>query len=62
MYSVEFPYAKKHQTSNSTHTFGFPPKIMSVPLPAILVEIVIACSLPAWATISASLAAYWQVN
>jgi len=41
-------------------TFGLPPKIMSVPLPAILVEIVIACFLPAWAIISASLAAYCQ--
>jgi hypothetical protein len=41
-------------------TFGLPPKIMSVPLPAILVDIVIACFLPAWAIISASLAAYCQ--
>lgn len=41
-------------------TLGLPPKIMSVPLPAILVEIVIACFLPACAIISASLAAYCQ--
>ena len=40
------------------HTLGFPPRIMSVPLPAILVEMVIANFLPACATISASLAAY----
>uniref|UniRef100_A0A0A9GDB5 Uncharacterized protein n=1 Tax=Arundo donax TaxID=35708 RepID=A0A0A9GDB5_ARUDO len=39
--------------------FGLPPKIISVPLPAILVEIVIACFLPACAIISASLAAYF---
>jgi len=41
-------------------TLGLPPKIMSVPLPAILVEIVIACFRPACAIISASLAAYCQ--
>lgn len=40
-------------------TFGFPPRIISVPLPAILVEIVMAYFRPAWATISASFAAYW---
>ena len=33
---------------------GFPPSIISVPLPAMLVAIVTALYLPAWATISAS--------
>lgn len=42
----------------SRPTFGFPPKIMSVPLPAIFVEMVIAYFRPACATVSASLAAY----
>lgn len=32
---------------------------MSVPLPAIFVEMVMAYFLPACATVSASLAAYW---
>jgi len=40
------------------YTFGFPPRIMSVPLPAIFVEMVMAYFLPAWAIKSASLAAY----
>lgn len=43
-------------------TFGLPPRMISVPLPAMLVDMVIAYFLPAWATISASLAAYWRRN
>lgn len=44
------------------HTLGFPPSIISVPLPAILVDIVIAYLQPACAMISASLAAYYRVR
>lgn len=53
-------YKINHQASRLT--FGFPPKIMSVPLPAIFVEMVIAYFRPACATVSASLAAYWGNN
>lgn len=45
-----------------TYTFGFPPRIISVPLPAIFVDIVMACFRPACATISASLPAYCELN
>lgn len=45
----------------STPTFGFPPRIISVPLPAIFVDMVVAYFLPAWATNSASLAAYCKI-
>lgn len=46
--------------TNHEQTFGLPPRMISVPLPAMLVDIVIAYFLPAWATISASRAAYWR--
>jgi len=56
-------WVRKGSMLSSTISFasilGLPPKIMSVPLPAILVEIVIACFCPACAIISASLAAYF---
>lgn len=48
----------RESCTNKDSTFGFPPRIMSVPLPAIFVEIVMAYLRPACATISASLAAY----
>lgn len=47
-----------HWSLFSKLTSGFPPRMMSVPLPAILVAIMIAHFRPACATISASLAAY----
>lgn len=42
----------------SKDTLGFPPKIISVPLPAMFVDMVMPYFRPAWAIISASLAAY----
>lgn len=53
---------QKWKSYEVEHTLGFPPSIISVPLPAILVDIVIAYLQPACAMISASLAAYYRVR